>query len=75
MSISGLLRLETAVNTSDKPNSFNQFGVAANGAPTLRAAGNHLNGYKTAILPPQIETLTGLLGNLKPVLRGPSRRG
>lgn len=59
LSFNGLVRLETAINTSSKANAFNQHGNLANGVAIRRGAGNPLTGYQTTLLPGGLSVLTG----------------
>lgn len=50
-SYNGLLRVETAVNTSSKASEFNQHGDRSNGVPIRREAGNPGTNYTTTLPP------------------------
>lgn len=75
MSFNGLVRIETAINTSDKANRFNQFGDPANGVAIRRAAGNPLTGYQTTFLPSDLNAFSDLLGGFTPILLGDAPLG
>lgn len=73
-SYNGLLRVETAVNTSSKASEFNQYGDRSNGVPIRREAGNPGLNYTVPLAPglPGVTELTDILGvSIAPVTGSP----
>jgi hypothetical protein len=71
-SINGLVRIETAINTSDKASEFNQTADRSNGVEIRREAGNPLLNYTVPLTPSGLNDLTNALGlNVAPVTGSP----
>lgn len=76
MSFTGLVRLETAINTSSQANRFNQFGDPANGVSIRRSAGNPLDGYRSTLnVVSDLNPLLDLIGGVLPTATGPAPLG
>lgn len=79
LSFNGLVRLETAINTSSQANRFNQYGDPANGVSINRAAGNPAPGirYNQTIVPgpTALSGIAAALGVLTPVVTGGDKLG
>lgn len=75
LSYTGLVRLETSINTSSKANAFNQHGNLANGVAIDRGAGNPGTRYQTTLAPVGLSGLTDALGlgNFTPIVIGSPR--